>query len=67
VSVQASLTDSRSREAFQQGFTSTVAASENRIGSIVGAFDQAVTAVLGDLVWWVNARGQNSGTSGAFQ
>jgi cholesterol transport system auxiliary component len=35
-----------------------VTASDNRVGAIAEAFDQAVAEVLGELVAWVNARGE---------
>ena len=39
-------------------FEARVEAGDNRVGAIAGAFDQAVTKVLGDLVGWVGAKGQ---------
>ncbi|MGA0600314.1 ABC-type transport auxiliary lipoprotein family protein [Caulobacter sp. KR2-114] len=39
-------------------FTAEVPAGDNRVSAIAAAFDQAVTKVLGDLVLWVDARGQ---------
>ena len=39
-------------------FKAAVTASENRVGAIAEAFDQAVAEVLGELVAWVNARGK---------
>jgi cholesterol transport system auxiliary component len=38
-------------------FTATVPASENRVGAIAAAYDQAVTQVLGQVVQWVDAKG----------
>ena len=61
VAVQASLTDTHHQGVTQRGFRSTINASDNRVGPIVESFDQAVAAVLGDLVAWVNARGQEAG------
>ena len=39
-------------------FEATVPATDNRVGAIASAFDQAVTKVLGDLVAWVDGKGQ---------
>lgn len=41
-----------------RSFKSSVTASDNRAGAIVQAFDQAVAKVLGELVAWVDARGE---------
>ena len=41
-----------------RSFKASVTASENRVGAIAEAFDQAVAEVLGELVAWVNARGE---------
>ncbi len=49
------------------GFKATLTASDNRVSAIAQAFDQAVSQVLGNLVVWVNSRGQDSGTSMASQ
>lgn len=38
-------------------FEASAQASDNRVGAIATAFDQAVTKVLGELVNWVDARG----------
>jgi cholesterol transport system auxiliary component len=38
-------------------FTASVAASENRVGAITAAYDQAVTQTLGQLAKWVDAKG----------
>ncbi|HEY2483036.1 MAG TPA: ABC-type transport auxiliary lipoprotein family protein [Caulobacteraceae bacterium] len=38
-------------------FTASVPASDNRVGAIAQAFDQAVAQVLGQLVKWVDAKG----------
>jgi cholesterol transport system auxiliary component len=40
-----------------QEFDAEVPASENRVGPIVQAFDQAATKVVGDLVTWVDQKG----------
>jgi cholesterol transport system auxiliary component len=42
----------------ERNFKAVVAASENRVGAIAEAFDRAVNEVLGELVAWVNARGE---------
>ncbi len=39
-------------------FEATVPATDNRVGAIASAFDQAVSKVLGDLMIWVNGKGQ---------
>ena len=39
-------------------FEAAVPAADNRVGAIASAFDQAVSKVLGDLVAWVNGKGQ---------
>ncbi len=39
-------------------FEATVPATDNRVGAIASAFDQAVAKVLGDLVVWVDGKGQ---------
>lgn len=41
-----------------RSFKAAVTASDNRVGAIAEAFDQAVARVLGELVAWVNARGE---------
>ena len=41
-----------------RSFKAAVTASDNRVGAIAEAFDQAVAEVLGELVAWVNARGE---------
>jgi cholesterol transport system auxiliary component len=38
-------------------FEADVAASDNRVGPIVAAYDAAATKVVGDLVAWVDAKG----------
>jgi ABC-type uncharacterized transport system auxiliary subunit len=38
-------------------FTARVPASEDRVGAITTAFDQAVSQTLGDLAKWVDAKG----------
>jgi cholesterol transport system auxiliary component len=42
-----------------QSFKASVTASENRVGAIAEAFDQAVARVLGEVVAWVDARGED--------
>ena len=39
-------------------FKVQIVASDNRVGAIVQAFDEAVDRVLGELLVWVNARGE---------
>jgi cholesterol transport system auxiliary component len=41
-----------------RSFSAFVTASDNRVGAIAEAFDQAVAEVLSELVAWVNARGE---------
>jgi cholesterol transport system auxiliary component len=41
-----------------RGFQVAVTANDNRVSAIAEAFDQAVARVLGELVAWVNARGE---------
>jgi cholesterol transport system auxiliary component len=41
-----------------RSFTASVTASDNRVGAIAEAFDQAVARILGELVAWVDARGE---------
>ncbi len=41
-----------------RSFKASVTASENRVGAIAEAFDQAVASVLGEMVSWVDARGE---------
>ena len=43
-----------------RSFRASVVASDNRVGAIAEAFDQAVAKVLGELVAWVDARGEGS-------
>ena len=40
-------------------FETSIPASDNRVGAIAAAFDQAVTKVLGDLVAWTDGKGQS--------
>lgn len=40
-----------------RSFKASITASDNRVGAIAQAFDQAVAQVLGELVAWVDARG----------
>ncbi len=41
-----------------RSFKASITASDNRVGAIAQAFDQAVAQALGELVAWVNARGE---------
>ena len=41
-----------------RSFKASVTASDNRVGAIAQAFDQAVAEVMGELVAWVNSRGE---------
>ena len=41
-----------------RSFTASITASDNRVGAITQAFDLAVARVLGELVAWVDARGE---------
>jgi cholesterol transport system auxiliary component len=41
-----------------RSFKASINASDNRVGAIAQAFDQAVAQVLGELVAWVDARGE---------
>jgi cholesterol transport system auxiliary component len=41
-----------------RSFRAQVTASDNRVGAIANAYDQAVAKVLGELVAWVDARGE---------
>ena len=41
-----------------RSFRAAVVASDNRMSAMAGAFDQAVASVLGELVAWVDARGE---------
>ena len=42
----------------ERSFKASVTARDNRVGDIAEAFDQAVARVLGELLAWVNARGE---------
>lgn len=58
VRVRGVLTRSQDRALVgDQIFEARVKASDNRVGAIVPAFDQATAKVLGDVVAWVNASG----------
>ena len=58
VEVHAALNRTHDRTvAGDRSFKATVTASENRVGAIAEAFDQAVAGVLGEVVAWVDARG----------
>lgn len=59
VNVHAALNRTRDRMVIgDRSFQASVVASENRVSAIVEAFDQAVAQVQGELVAWVNARGE---------
>jgi cholesterol transport system auxiliary component len=59
VEVHAALDRTRDRIVVgDRSFKASVTASDNRVGAIVQAFDQAVASVLGELVAWVDARGE---------
>ena len=45
-------------------FTAEVRASENRVGAIVPAFNQALTQVLTEMVAWTNAADEKSNLPG---
>lgn len=58
VRVRSVLTRSQDRALVgDQIFEARVKATDNRVGAIVPAYDQAVAKVLGDIVAWVNASG----------
>jgi cholesterol transport system auxiliary component len=44
----------------EQNFKASITASDNRVSTIVQAFDQAIAQVLNKLVVWVDARGESS-------
>ena len=59
VEVHAALDRTRDRIVVgDRSFKASVTASDNRVGAIAQAFDQAVAKVLGELVAWVDARGE---------
>jgi len=59
VDVHAALNRTRDRIVVgDRSFKATVTAGDNRVGAIAQAFDQAVAKVLGELVAWVDARGE---------
>jgi cholesterol transport system auxiliary component len=59
VEVHAALDRTRDRLVVSdRSFKAAVTASDNRVGAIAQAFDQAVAEALGELVAWVNARGE---------
>lgn len=63
VALQATLTETDGRVMTgQRAFSASVPASENRVGAIVAAFDQAVAQVTGELAAWVDARESTRGT-----
>ncbi|MDO8295843.1 MAG: ABC-type transport auxiliary lipoprotein family protein [Caulobacter sp.] len=56
VAVRGIITRNRDRALVgEQVFTARVRAGENRVGSIVQAFNAAVTQVIGEIAGWVNA------------
>ncbi len=58
VAVQAILTETDGRAlAGQHAFSASIPAAGNRVGAIVGAFDEAVAQVTGELLAWVEALG----------
>jgi len=58
VEVHAALDRTHDRIAVgDRSFKASVTASDNRVGAIAEAFDQAVARILGELVAWVDARG----------
>jgi len=62
VEVHAALNRTHNQTVEGEGsFKASVTASDNRVGVIAEAFDQAVAQVLGELVAWVNAQGEGSG------
>ena len=59
VEVHAALDRTHDRTvAGDRSFKASVTASDNRVGAIAQAFDQAVAEVMGELVAWVNSRGE---------
>jgi cholesterol transport system auxiliary component len=59
VEVHAALDRTRDRIVMgDRSFKASVTASDNRVGAIAQAFDQGVAQVLGELVAWVDARGE---------
>jgi cholesterol transport system auxiliary component len=60
VDVHAALNRTRDRLVVgDRSFKASVIASDNRVSAIAEAFDQAVAKVLGELVAWVDARGED--------
>ena len=58
VETRAMLTRNDNRELVaEEVFTSRVQAGENRVGSIVAAYDQATEEVISDIYAWVNSGG----------
>ena len=58
VETRAMLTRNDNRELVaEEVFISRVQASENRVGSIVAAYDQATDEVISDIYAWVNSGG----------
>ena len=61
VNVHAALNRTHDRSVVgDRSFQAAVVASDNRVSAIVEAFDQAVARVQGELVAWVDARGEGS-------
>jgi len=59
VEVHAALDRTRDRIVVgDRSFKASVTAGDNRVGAIAEAFDQAVATILGELVAWVDARGE---------
>jgi cholesterol transport system auxiliary component len=68
VEVRATLASTQDQTtAVDRIFKRSITASDNRVSAITQAFDQAVSQVLGDLVAWVDARGQQPGALHASQ
>jgi cholesterol transport system auxiliary component len=60
VNVHAALHRTRDRSVVgDRSFQAAVVARDNRVSAIVEAFDQAVARVQGELVAWVDARGES--------
>jgi len=57
VAVRTTLVNSDRTLAGTKQIETQVRARDNRVGAIVGAFDEAVGQTLGELVAWTNARG----------
>jgi cholesterol transport system auxiliary component len=67
VEVHAALAHTHNRMGVgDRSFKASVTASDNRVGAITEAFDQAVAQVLGGLVTWVDSRGEDTDLSAVF-